>query len=67
MDIHDTLCDMPETLRNINLSSQLAPSSSDIPRNIPGNIPMFARAGKAVANLGIFIGLSMEKKEEKPR
>ena len=36
--------DIRETLRNIHLSSQLAPFSMDIPRETPGNIPALARA-----------------------
>ena len=37
---HETLLrDIPETLRNIHLLSQLAPFSRVILRNIPGNIP----------------------------
>ena len=43
-DIHETLRDIPETLKNINLSSLLGPFSRIIPKNIPGNIPMLARA-----------------------
>ena len=43
-DIHEILMDIPETLRNIHLSSQLAPFSRDIPRNIPRNIARLARA-----------------------
>ena len=36
--------DIPETLRNINLSSQLAQYAMDILTDIPGNIPMSAKA-----------------------
>ena len=43
-DIHETLKNIPETLKNIQLSSQLAPFSRIIPKNIPGNIPILARA-----------------------
>ena len=62
MDIHETPKDVPETLRNIHLSNQLAPFSGDVPRNIPGNIPLLARAFSSYycPALGIF----MEKRKK---
>ena len=58
------LWDIPETLRNIYLSRQLAPFSMHIPRDIPGNIPMLARAFRVLANVWMFPGISMEKRQK---
>ena len=48
--------DIPESFKDIHLSSQLASLSMDIPRNIP----RFAKTIKALANGGIFLGISVE-------
>ena len=42
--VHESLSDIPETLRNIYLWSQPMPFPIDIPRDIPGKIPMVTRA-----------------------
>ena len=52
MDIHEALKDIPETLRNICLWSQLAPLSRDILRNIP-EILMLATVFSLLVNKGI--------------
>ena len=50
MDIHENLRDNSKTHRNVHLSSQLSPFSMDIPRDIPGNLPM----------LGLGVALSID-------
>ena len=57
--------DIPDSFGDIHLSIQLALISTDIPWGILGNIPRLARTLKALSNPGIFLGISVEKNENK--